>query len=60
MDGREDLRRRYVKAETTLFKLRYTSDDTQEREEFLKSRDFGWVVVRSYVTFRRRQLMKRD
>ncbi|EPQ25975.1 uncharacterized protein PFL1_06430 [Pseudozyma flocculosa PF-1] len=31
----EDLRRRFVKAETTLFRLRYESDDTAEREAFL-------------------------
>ena len=49
-----------MKAETTLFKLRYTSDDTQEREEFLRSRDFGWVVVRSSVTFHRSCLIKWD
>ncbi|EJF65965.1 DNA primase, large subunit [Dichomitus squalens LYAD-421 SS1] len=41
----EDLRRRFVKAETTLFKLRYQSDDHNEREKFLKSRDFDWVVA---------------
>ncbi|KAN0061169.1 DNA primase subunit pri2 [Thecaphora frezii] len=31
----EDLRRRFVKAESILFRLRYESDDTAEREDFL-------------------------
>ncbi|OSC99040.1 DNA primase large subunit [Trametes coccinea BRFM310] len=41
----EDLRRRFVKAETTLFRLRYASDDTAEREAFLSSRNFDWVLA---------------
>ncbi|KAJ6630728.1 eukaryotic and archaeal DNA primase, large subunit-domain-containing protein [Mycena sp. CBHHK59/15] len=41
----EDLRRRFVKAETTLFRVRYETDDSKEREVFLKSRDFNWVTV---------------
>ncbi|GLB34126.1 putative DNA primase [Lyophyllum shimeji] len=41
----EDLRRRFVKAETTLFKIRYDGDDHVEREMFLSSRDFDWIPV---------------
>ncbi|KDQ60698.1 hypothetical protein JAAARDRAFT_151308 [Jaapia argillacea MUCL 33604] len=41
----EELRRRFVKAEITLFRVRYESDDTKEREEFLSSRDFDWIAV---------------
>lgn len=45
-DGtREDLRRRFVKAEMALFRIRYDSDDRVEREEFLSSRDFDWIPV---------------
>ncbi|KAG2755967.1 DNA primase, large subunit [Suillus brevipes Sb2] len=43
----EDLRRRFVKAETALFRVRYESDDTKERELFLQSRDFKWTEVNS-------------
>jgi len=45
---REELRRRFVKAETTLFRVRYDSDDTSEKEEFLNSRDFDWIAVSSF------------
>ncbi|KAJ6496616.1 eukaryotic and archaeal DNA primase, large subunit-domain-containing protein [Mycena vitilis] len=41
----EELRRRFVKAETTLFKVRYETDDSTERESFLSSRDFNWLAV---------------
>ncbi|KZT11217.1 DNA primase large subunit [Laetiporus sulphureus 93-53] len=41
----EELRRRFVKAETALFRMRYDSDDNEEREEFLSSRDFDWIPV---------------
>ena len=43
---REDLRKRFVKAETTLFKLRYATDLNVEKEAFLRSWDFGWEQVR--------------
>lgn len=43
---REDLRRRFVKAETTLFKIRYEESDTKELMDFLNSRDFNWIPVR--------------
>ena len=45
----EDVRRRYVNLETTLFRIRYESDDTKEREEFLGSRDFGWIEASSLI-----------
>ncbi|KAF8212305.1 eukaryotic and archaeal DNA primase, large subunit-domain-containing protein [Mycena galopus ATCC 62051] len=41
----EELRRRFVKAETTLFKMRYETDESKERESFLNTRDFNWVGV---------------
>jgi DNA primase large subunit len=34
-----------VKAETTLFRVRYDGDDTSEKDEFLNSRDFDWIAV---------------
>ena len=40
---REELRRRFVKAETTLFRIRYLDASEQERREFCKSRDFDWT-----------------
>ncbi|EGN95426.1 hypothetical protein SERLA73DRAFT_94824 [Serpula lacrymans var. lacrymans S7.3] len=41
----EELRRRFIKAETTLFKVRYELDDTEERRTFLSSLTFGWEEV---------------
>ncbi|KAG6845447.1 hypothetical protein H0H87_009355 [Tephrocybe sp. NHM501043] len=41
----EDLRQRFVKAESTLFRVRYDGDATSERELFLNSRDFNWAAV---------------
>lgn len=41
----EELRKRFVKAETTLFKVRYDTDKSEERRRFLNSRDFNWVEV---------------
>jgi hypothetical protein len=44
----EDLRNRFVKAETTLFRVRYEEEaDAQERQQFLNSRDFNWITVSS-------------
>lgn len=42
---REELRKRFVKAETALFRVRYDKDDTTERREFLKSMRFDWSGV---------------
>jgi hypothetical protein len=47
MNDREDLRKRFVKAESTLFRIRYDSDDRNERDAFLSSRDFDWISVSS-------------
>ncbi|PWN48323.1 DNA primase large subunit [Violaceomyces palustris] len=41
----EELRRRFVKAETTLFRIRFETDDTLERESFLKTLNFDWQAV---------------
>ncbi|PFH50650.1 hypothetical protein AMATHDRAFT_80700 [Amanita thiersii Skay4041] len=41
----EDLRRRFVKAETTLFKIRYNTEVIDARREFLNSRNFNWEQV---------------
>jgi DNA primase large subunit len=41
----EELRRRFVKAEGTLFRVRWDTDDKKEKAEWLRSRDFGWVEV---------------
>lgn len=45
--AREELRRRFVKAEMTLFRVRYDTDGNDERKEFLNSRDFNWIQVRT-------------
>lgn len=42
----EDLRRRFVKAETTLFRLRFENDDANEKERFLRTLNFEWEPVR--------------
>ncbi|CAE6452604.1 unnamed protein product [Rhizoctonia solani] len=41
----EELRRRFVQAETTLFKIRWESDDKSERSSFLNSLDLGMIPV---------------
>ncbi|KAG8217804.1 DNA primase, large subunit [Butyriboletus roseoflavus] len=41
----EELRRRFVKAETTLFKVRYEMDDKTELAAFLESQRFEWDKV---------------
>jgi hypothetical protein len=51
---REDLRRRFVKAETTLFRVRYLDATISERKDFLKSRDFDWIQAGSSSLFVRR------
>ncbi len=43
--ARDDLRRRFVKAESELFRYRYGTDLTDDRDNFLKSQDFGWSTV---------------
>jgi DNA primase large subunit len=41
----EDLRRRFSRLETQLFKLRFQSDDARERRAFVESLDFEWEKV---------------
>ncbi|THH33873.1 hypothetical protein EUX98_g235 [Antrodiella citrinella] len=41
----EELRRRFVKAELTLFKVRYEGGGEPEKKAFLDSSDFGWEAV---------------
>jgi len=43
----EDLRRRFTKAETILFKHRFESDDSIERAEFIASLGLDWTPVAS-------------
>ena len=43
--NREELRKRFVKVETALFRVRYDADDTQERQRFLQSMKFDWSGV---------------
>lgn len=38
----EDLRRRFVRVETMLFRLRLNSDDLSERSSFIRSLDLDW------------------
>ena len=41
----EDLRRRFVRVESALFKLRFQSDDVKERQAFVESLQLDWEVV---------------
>ena len=41
----EDLRRRFSRLETQLFRLRFQSDDARERRAFVDSLDFEWEKV---------------
>jgi DNA primase large subunit len=41
----EDLRRRFSRLESMLFRLRYKADDPRERQEFVNSLDFAWETV---------------
>jgi DNA primase large subunit len=43
--GTEELRRRFSRLETMLFRLRYKLDDARERQEFVNSLDFAWEMV---------------
>lgn len=43
--GTEDLRRRFARVETMLFKLRYQTDDARERKAFIESLNFDWEHV---------------
>lgn len=41
----EDLRRRFSRLETALFKLRFQQDDVRERQDFVQSLDLAWEMV---------------
>ena len=41
----EDLRRRFIRIESALFKLRFQSDDAKERQAFVESLQLDWEVV---------------
>ena len=41
----EDLRRRFIRIETTLFRLRFQECDTRERQAFVESLEFDWEAV---------------
>ena len=41
----EDLRRRFVRVESALFKLRFQGDDVKERQAFVESLQLDWEVV---------------
>ncbi|KAL9939023.1 hypothetical protein V8E36_001836 [Tilletia maclaganii] len=41
----EELRRRFAKAETMLFRMRFESDDVKDREAFLKTLNIDWERV---------------
>lgn len=43
--GSPDLREKFIKTESELFRHRFESDDANERQEFLKSLKFDWVAV---------------
>lgn len=42
----EDLRRRFSRLETMLFRLRFKDDDPRERQEFVRSLNLEWDEVR--------------
>jgi DNA primase large subunit len=41
----EDLRRRFSRVETSLFRLRFQNDDARERQAFVESLNFDWETV---------------
>ncbi|KAI9777919.1 MAG: hypothetical protein M1839_008454 [Geoglossum umbratile] len=41
----EDLRRRFLKLETALFRMRFTQDDARERASFVDSLNLEWEAV---------------
>lgn len=43
--GTEDLRRRFSRVETMLFKLRFQADDGKERRAFVDSLNLSWEQV---------------
>lgn len=43
--GTEDLRRRFARVETMLFRLRFNQDDGREKKAFIESLNLQWEVV---------------
>ena len=43
--GTEDLRRRFARVETMLFRLRFNADDGRERRGFVESLNLSWELV---------------
>lgn len=43
----EELRKKFIRLETELFRLRYNTDDIKDRTDFLRSLEFNWEVVGS-------------
>ncbi|KAI9675112.1 MAG: hypothetical protein M1817_001520 [Caeruleum heppii] len=43
--GTEDLRRRFARVETALFKLRFQHDDARERQSFVEGLSLEWEMV---------------
>ena len=41
----QDLRRRFARIESALFRLRFQSDDAREKQKFIESLQFDWEVV---------------
>ena len=41
----EDLRRRFLRAEAALFRLRFQSDNVRERQAFVESLNLDWEIV---------------
>jgi DNA primase large subunit len=49
---RDELRRRFIKTESTLFRIRYDTDSPQDRAYFIGSRNFNWTPVSLQFGFR--------
>lgn len=43
----DELSRRFVQAETTLFRIRMNAEDSHDRDEFIKTLDMPWTVATS-------------
>jgi len=41
----EDLRRRFARVETSLFRMRFQADDVRERQKFVESMGLEWETV---------------
>jgi len=41
----EDLRRRFARVETSLFRIRFQADDAKERQSFVESMGLEWEIV---------------